>query len=76
MYQTKFRGDDTKISQIFGLPIGNAKITRKLQFHPAATLIKDHQKTSNSCCLSSLQSTFQCINNNRAVTTLVNRIEE
>ena len=30
LYQTKFRGDDTKIFQIFGGPIGNAKITRKL----------------------------------------------
>ena len=29
LYQNKFRSDDTKIFQIFGVPIGNAKITRK-----------------------------------------------
>ena len=30
LYQTKFRGDDTKKIQIFGVPIGNTKITRKV----------------------------------------------
>ena len=40
LYQTKFRGDDTKIFQMFGVTIGNTKITRKLQFHPAAPVIK------------------------------------
>ena len=76
MYQTKFRGDDTKIFQIFGVPIGNAKITRKLQFHPAAPVMKYHQKTSNSCCLVSLFSAFHCINYNRALPSHVNSIEE
>ena len=76
MYQAKFRGDDTKIFQIFGFPIGNAKITRKVQFHPVAPLIKYHQKTSNSCCLIILASGFHCIYDNRAVPALVNRIEE
>ena len=75
MYQIKFMGDDKKISQIFGVPICNAKITRKLQFHPAAPLIKYHQKTYNSCCLISLASDFHCINNNRAVPALVSSIE-
>ena len=49
MYKTKFRGDDSKIYQIFGVPIGNVKITRKVQFHPASPVIKFHQNTSNSC---------------------------
>ena len=75
MYQTKFRGDDTKTFQIFGLPIDNAKITRKVQFHPAAPVIKYHQKTSTSCCFSSLASDFHCICDNRAVPDLVNSIE-
>ena len=39
LYQTKFRGEDAKTFQIFGLPIGNEKTTRKVQFHPAAPLI-------------------------------------
>ena len=58
MYQNKFRGDDTKIFQIFGVPIGNAKITRKVQFHPEAPVIKYHQKTYNGCCLSILEPAF------------------
>ena len=61
LYQTKFRGDNT-IFQMFGVPIGNAKITRKVQFHLAAPVMKYHQKTSNSCCLIISSSTFQYIN--------------
>ena len=76
LYQTKFRGDETKTFQMFWLPIGNAKITRKVQFHLAAPVMKYHQKTSNSCCMSSLASAFHCINDNRAVLALVNSIEE
>ena len=52
LYQTKFRGDETKKNQIFGVPIVNAKITRRVQFHPAAPVIKYHHKISNSFCLS------------------------
>ena len=76
LYKTKFRVDYTKTFQIFGAPIGNAKITRKVQFHPAAPVIKYHQKTSNSCFLSSSASAFHCINKNRSVPSLVNMIEE
>ena len=74
--QTKFRGDNTKTYQIFGVPIGNAKMTLKVQFHPELPLIKYHQKSSNSCCLSSLASAFHCIGNNRVVSALVNRTEK
>ena len=44
LYQTKLRGYDTKIFQIFGVPIGNAKITIKVQFRLAAPVMKYHQK--------------------------------
>ena len=76
MYQNKFRGDDTKTFQIFGVLIGNAKITRKLKFQPASPLIKYYQNTSNNCCLSSLESAFHCINDNSDVPDLVNIVEE
>ena len=76
MYQNKFRGDDMKIFQNFEVPICHVKITRKVQFHLAAPVMKYHQKTSNSCCLSSLASDFHCMNDNRAVLYLVNIIEE
>ena len=76
LYQTKFRRDDTKIFQIFGVPIGNAKITRKVQFRLAAPVMKYLQKTYNSCCFNSLASSFHCINDNRTVLALVNSTEE
>ena len=76
MYQTKFSGDDTRTFQIFGVPIGNAKITRKVQFHPAAPVMKYHQNTYNSCCLSGIASSIYCYNKNRAIPAPVNSIEE
>ena len=75
LYQTKFRRDDTKIFQIFGVPIGNAKITRTLQFRLAAPVMKYLQRTSNSCCLSSFASAVHCIDDNRDVLSLVSSIE-
>ena len=69
-------GDTTHNYQKFGVPIGNARMTKKVQFRIEAPLIKYHQKYSNSCCLSSLASAFHCIGGNRSVTDLVNRIEE
>ena len=75
LYQTKCRGDDTKIFQIFGVPIDNTKITRKVQFQLAAPVMQYHQNTPNTCCLSSSASAFHCINYNRDVPDLVNSIE-
>ena len=60
---------------MFAVPIGNAKITDEIQFHPAAPVIKYHQKYSNSCCLISLSSYFHSIGDERDVTALVNRVE-
>ena len=48
------RSDAKNIFQIFEVTIGNAKITRKVWFHPVAPLIKYHQNISNSFCLGSL----------------------
>ena len=76
LYQTKFRGDDTKTYLIFRVPIGNEKTTRKVQLNPAAPVIKYHQKSSNSCCLSILASAFKYIFENRAAHSLVNSIGE
>ena len=76
-YQTKFRGWwYKKTYQIFVVPIDNAKTTKKLEFHPEALVIKYHQKSSNSCCLSSLASAFHFIGDYRSVTAFVDRIEE
>ena len=76
IYRTKFRGDNTKTYQIFGVQLGDAKMTRKVQFYPEATLIKYHQKSSKSCCLSSLASAVHFYGYNRSVYTLAHQIEE
>ena len=47
LYQTNTRGYDKKTYQLFEVPIGNAKTTEKIQFHPAATMVKYHQNLSN-----------------------------
>ena len=39
-------------------------------------MLKYHQKAYNSCCLSSLQSDFHSIFDDRSVTAFVTRIEE
>ena len=58
LYREKIRVDDTKTYQLFVVPIGNSKTAYEIQFCPAAPLIKYHQNSFNSCCLSSLSSAF------------------
>ena len=74
--QTKFRRDTALDYQEFGVTIGTAKMTKKVQFRTEAPLIKYQQNSSNSCCLNSLESEFHCIGDNTAVSELVNLIEE
>ena len=68
-------GNYNKTYQLFAVPIVNAKIIDEIQFHPEEPVIKYHQRLSNSCCLSSLSPAFNSIIDNKAVTSLVNRIE-
>ena len=69
-------GDTKHDYQKFGVPIGNTKMTKQLQLRTEVPLIKYHQNSSNICCFSSLASAFNGIGDNRAVTSLVTRIEE
>ena len=62
------RGQETKTYNLFVVPIGNAKITEKIVFHPEAPVLKCHQKLSNNFFLSSLSSVFHGIGDNRATT--------
>ena len=50
--------------------------TKKVQFRPAAPVIKYHQKSSNISFLVSLASDFHLIGDDRDVPALVNSIEE
>ena len=76
LYETKFRGDTTHDFQKIGVLIGNERINKIFRFRIEAPLIKYHQKRPNICCLSSLASGFHYIDDTKAVTELVNRIEE
>ena len=55
IYQKHINVQETKTYLLFVVPIGNAKITENVVFHPAAPVRKYHQNSSNSCCLSSLE---------------------
>ena len=55
LYQNNTGGDDMKTYQLFAVPIGNAKTTEQIQFHPATPVLKYHQTLYNSCCLSILE---------------------
>ena len=74
LYDAKFRGATTHNYQKLGVPIVNARMNQKVRFRTESPLIKYHQKSSNKCCLSSLESDFHCIGDNRAVTSIVNSI--
>ena len=52
------------------------KTTEEIQFHPTDPMLKYHQNSSSSCCLSSLSSDFHSIGDDRAVTAIVNCIKE
>ena len=60
---------------LFVVPIGNAKITENIVFHPEAPVLKYHQKSSNIFCLRSLVSAFRSIGNKRASPALVDKIK-
>ena len=64
-----------KTYQLCVVPIGNSKITEEIEFCPRAPVLKYHQGSSGSCCLSSLASAFHGIGENKAETSLVNHIE-
>ena len=52
--QINIKVQETKTYYLFVVPIGNAKIEERIDFHPRSPVIKFHQESSNSCCLSSL----------------------
>ena len=75
IYQVNIKVQDMKQYQLFIVPIGNAKITEIIEFHPESPMLKYHQESSNSFCLSNLSSAFYSIGDNRDVTDLVKFIK-
>ena len=61
-----------KTYKLFEVPIGNTKITEKIEFHPKAPVLKYHQESSNSFCLTSLASAFHTIGEKKSESSLEN----
>ena len=70
------KGQEMKTYQIVFVPIGNAKITLKIESHPIEPVLKYHKESSTSCFLSGSASYFNIIGENKAATSLENLIEE
>ena len=66
---------DVENYQLFSVLIGNAKIIEEIEFHLRAPMLKYHQESYNSCCLSSPATAFHIIDKNKAADALANRID-
>ena len=58
LFQSHKNEQDTKTFKTFQVPIGNAKVVKSFVFHEDAPIISYCQKSSKSCCFSSLASAF------------------
>ena len=61
---------------MFVVPISNAKNVEEMKFHIDAPMLKYWQSKLNSCCFSSLESSFDSINKINSTHVLSKRIEE
>ena len=67
---------DTNTFKIFQVPIGNEKCVESFNFHNGAPILKYCQKLLNSCCFSSLASSFVNIKQIKTENAISLRIEE
>ena len=58
LFQSHDDTQDKNTLKIFQIPIGNAKYVESFKFQNEASILKYCQKTLNSCCFGSLESTF------------------
>ena len=58
LFQNNIEGQSGITYPIFPVPIGNTKETGKVEYDLKAPLVKYHQNSSNSFCLSVLASEF------------------
>ena len=61
---------------MFEVPIVNDKNVEEMKFRIDSPMLKYHQNASNSCCVSSLESSFDSINQIKATNSISKRIEE
>ena len=67
---------DISTFRFFKVPIGNSKCVEPFKFQNDAPILKYFQKSLNSCCFSSLASSFDGIYHNKASNAISLRIEE
>ena len=61
---------------MFEVSIGNSKCMKKIKFHSNVPMLKYCQESLNSCCFSSLSSSFASINQTNAVNAIEMLIKE
>ena len=76
LFQSHDNEQDTNTFKTFQVPIGNAKVVKSFVFHKDAPVLSYCQKTVNSCCLSSLASSFACNKHFKAANEISIRIKE
>ena len=62
IYQRHHETQDTSTFKMFVDQISNAKNVEEIKFHINAPMLKYRQNSSNSCCFSNSESSFEIIN--------------
>ena len=76
LFQSHDDTQDINTFECFQVPIGNAKCVESFKFRNDAPIIKYCQKSLNSCCFSSLASSFANINHNNAANAISLHMKE
>ena len=66
LFQSHDNKQDEDMFKTFQVPIGNAKVLKSFKFQKDASIISYCKKTLNSCCFSSLASSFASIKHFKA----------
>ena len=76
LFKSHDNEQDTNTFKKFQVPIGNAKVVRSFVFHKDVPILSCCQKTFNSCCFSSLASTFASNKHFKSANAISIRIKE
>ena len=75
LFQSHDDTQDINTFKFFQVATGNAKCVESFKFQNDAPILKYFQKSSNSCCFSSLGSVFAIINHNNAANAISMQID-
>ena len=76
LFQSHDDTQDINTFKFFQVPIGNTKCVESFKFQNDAPILKYCQISLNSCCFSSLASSFASINHNNAANAISLCIKE